>query len=101
MLHPALTRALATAQVEDLHRAAAAAKLGRAEVPIVRSASTRPRGRRAPQADGMTPTEIRRPSMARFRLLGRRRFRSRGKGETADCGSVHTMLGEIQNAERR
>jgi hypothetical protein len=25
---------------------------------IVRSASTRLRGRRAPQADGMTPTEI-------------------------------------------
>ena len=58
MLHPALTRAVATAQVEDLHRAAAAAKLGLAEVPIVRSASTRLRGRRAPQADGMTPTEI-------------------------------------------
>ena len=58
MLHPALTRALATAQVEDLHRAAAAAKLGLDEVPIVRSASTRLRGRRAPQADGMTPTEI-------------------------------------------
>ena len=58
MLHPALARALATAHVEELHRAAAAAKPGLAEVPIVRSASTRLRGRRAPQADGMTPTEI-------------------------------------------
>jgi hypothetical protein len=58
MVHPALARALATAQLEDLHRAAAAAKLGRAEVPIVRSASTRRRGRCAPQADGMAPTEI-------------------------------------------
>jgi hypothetical protein len=29
-----------------------------APIPIVRSASTRLRGRRAPQTDGMTPTEI-------------------------------------------
>jgi hypothetical protein len=43
MLHPALSRALATARVEDLHRAAAA--------------STRLRGRRVPRADGMTPAE--------------------------------------------
>jgi hypothetical protein len=58
MLHPALARALATAQVEDLHRAAAAARLGLAEVPIARSASNRLRGRRAPQADAMTATGI-------------------------------------------
>ena len=58
MLHPALAQALAAAHAEDLHRAAAAARLGQAEVPIARSASTRLRGRRAPQADGMTPTEI-------------------------------------------
>ena len=71
MLHPILARALATAQVEDRHRAAArrhtirlasrvarAQKLAAAPIPIVRSASTRLRGRRAPQADGMTPTEI-------------------------------------------
>jgi hypothetical protein len=57
MLHPALVRALATAQVEDRHRAAAAAKLGRAEVPIARSASTTAQTR-ALQTDGMTPTEI-------------------------------------------
>ena len=70
MLHPALTRALATAHIEDLHRAAAerrAIRLARggahgpqvAATPIVmlRSASTRLRGDRVPQADGMTPTE--------------------------------------------
>ncbi len=71
MLHPALHRELATAHIEDLHRAAAArhkVRLARrvAHAPhvaarpiaIVRSASTRIRGLRAPQADGMTPTEI-------------------------------------------
>jgi hypothetical protein len=59
MLHPALTRALANAHIEDLQRAAAQRhRLGLAEVPIVRSASTGLRGRRALQADGMTPTEI-------------------------------------------
>ena len=71
MLHPALARALATAQVEDRHRAAVARQTIRLArrvahephvaarpVAIVRSASTRLRGRRAPQADGMTPTEI-------------------------------------------
>jgi hypothetical protein len=53
MLHPALARALATAQVEDLHRAAAAAKLGRAEVPIVRM----PIRRRRPLIAGVKPRE--------------------------------------------
>ncbi len=70
MLHPALARALVTAHIEDLHRAAArrhAIRFARrvvreprvAPTPIVvlRSASTRLRGRRA-QADGMTRTEI-------------------------------------------
>jgi len=71
MLHPALSRALATAHIEDLHRAAArrhtirlarrvahAPLVAASPIAIVRSASTRLRGRRAPQADGMTPTEI-------------------------------------------
>jgi hypothetical protein len=69
-MHPALTRALATAHIEDLHRAAARTRTIRharrvvheprvAATPIalLRSASTRLRGRRA-QADGMTRTEI-------------------------------------------
>jgi hypothetical protein len=77
MLHPALTRALATAHIEDLHRTAArrhAIRLARrvahephaaaTPIAILRSASTRLRGRRAPQADGMTPTEI--PQAARW-----------------------------------
>jgi hypothetical protein len=72
MLHPALARALATAHIEDLHRAAArreTIRLARrvahephaAATPIakLRSASTRLRGRRASQADGRTPTEAR------------------------------------------
>ena len=71
MLHPALARALATALVEDRHRAAVrrqTIRLARrvahephvaaTPIAIVRSASTRLHGRRAPQADGMTPTEI-------------------------------------------
>jgi hypothetical protein len=71
MLHSALTRALATAQIEDLHRGAArrpAVRFARrvahephvAATPMAmpRSASTRRRGRRVPPADGMTPTEI-------------------------------------------
>ena len=71
MLHPALARALATALVEDRHRAAVrrqTIRLARrvahephvaaTPIAIVRSASTRLRGRRAPRADGMTPTEI-------------------------------------------
>ena len=71
MLHPALSRALATAHIEDLHRAAAprhkirlarrvahALHVAASPIAIVRSASTRLRGPRAPQADGMTPTEI-------------------------------------------
>jgi hypothetical protein len=62
MLHPALTRALATAHSEDLHRAAARARtirLARRVVPeprvaatpiaVLRSASTRLRRRRAPR----------------------------------------------------
>ena len=65
MLHPALARALATAHIEDLHRAAArrrAIRLARhvadeahvAATPIamLRSASTRLRGRRVTQAGG-------------------------------------------------
>ncbi len=69
-MHPALTRALGTAHIEDLHRAAERDRqisLARrvvheprvAATPIsaLRSASTRLRGRRA-QADGMTRTEI-------------------------------------------
>ena len=51
MLHPALARALATAHVEDLHRAAAAAR---------------------PQADGMTPTEISHASLLGMRIRRRR-----------------------------
>jgi len=71
MLHPTLARALATAHVEDRHRAAVrtqtirrarrvAREPRRAATPIaiVRSAWTRLRGRRAPQVDGITPTEI-------------------------------------------
>jgi hypothetical protein len=71
MLHPALARAIATALVEERHRAAdrrQTLQLARrvahqphaagTPMAIVRSASTRLRGRRAPQADGMTPTEI-------------------------------------------
>jgi hypothetical protein len=70
LLHPALARALVTAHIEDQHRAAARRRTIRlarrvahephvAATPIamVRSASTRPPGRRLPQADGMTPTE--------------------------------------------
>jgi hypothetical protein len=70
MLHPALSRALATAHIEDLHRAAAprhAIRLARRVahaphiaaplVPIVRCASTRLPGRRATRADDITPTQ--------------------------------------------
>ena len=65
MLHPGLARALATAHIEDLHRAAARRRAIRfarrvahkphvAATPIamLRSASTRLRGRRVPQAGG-------------------------------------------------
>ncbi len=71
MLHPALARAIVTAHIEELHRAAARRRAIRfarrvahephvAATPIamLRSASTRLGGRRVPQADGMTPTEI-------------------------------------------
>jgi hypothetical protein len=70
MLQPSLSRALATAHIEDLHRAAARARTIRlarrvvheprvaaTPISVLRSASTRLRGRRA-QADGMTQTEI-------------------------------------------
>ena len=62
MLHPALTQALVTAHIEDLHRAAArrhTIRLARSVVheprvaatpiAVLRSASTRLRGRRAPR----------------------------------------------------
>jgi hypothetical protein len=71
MLHPALTQALAAAHIEDLHRAAARRhtirlagrvvgepRVTATPLAILRSASTRLRGRRAPQAEGMTRTEI-------------------------------------------
>jgi hypothetical protein len=65
MVHPALAQALATAHIEDLHRAHArrrAARIARRDahephvaatpIAMLRSASTRLRGRRVPQADG-------------------------------------------------
>jgi hypothetical protein len=73
MLHPALARALAVAHIEDLQRTAArrhtirlarrvahAPHVAAGPIAIVQSASTRLRGRRAPEAeaDGMTPTEV-------------------------------------------
>jgi hypothetical protein len=71
MLHPAAARALATAHIEDLHRAAARGRAIRfarrvahePHVPadpiaMLRSASTRLRKRRVPQPEGMTPTEF-------------------------------------------
>ena len=78
MLHPALTRALANAHIEDLHRTAARRNkirlarsvahephLAAAPIARLRSASTRLRGRRAPQADGLTPTEIPQAALSR------------------------------------
>ena len=66
MLHPALARALATAHIEDVHRAAARRRAIRfarrvahephvtaTPIAMLRSASTRLRGRRVPQADGI------------------------------------------------
>jgi len=71
MLHPDLSRALATARIEDQLRAAARRRTIRlarrvvheprvaaTPIAVLRSASTRLRGRRAPQADAMTRTEI-------------------------------------------
>jgi hypothetical protein len=71
MVHPALTRALATARIEDLHRAAErdrqirlarrvvhGPRVAATPIAVLRSASTRLRGRRAPKPDGMTRTEI-------------------------------------------
>jgi hypothetical protein len=70
MVHPALTRALATAHIEDLHRAAERDRQIRlvrhvvhnprvpaTPIAVLRSASTRLRRRRA-QADVTTRTEI-------------------------------------------
>ena len=86
MLHPALSRALATAHIEDLHRAAAprhkirlarrvahALHVAASPIAIVRSASTRLRGPRAPQADGMTPTEISHAALVGMPIRRRRR----------------------------
>jgi hypothetical protein len=71
MLHSGVARALATAHIEDLHRAAARGRAIRCArrvahepqvkatpIAMLRSASTRLRGRRVPQADGITPTEM-------------------------------------------
>jgi hypothetical protein len=65
MLHPDLARALATAHIEDLHRAAARRQsirlagrvaherhVAATAKAILRSASTRLRGCHVPQADG-------------------------------------------------
>jgi hypothetical protein len=62
MLHPALTRALGSAHIDDLHRAAARARtihlarrvvheprVAATPIAVLRSASTRLRGRRAPR----------------------------------------------------
>ena len=70
MLHPDIALALATAHIEDLHRAAARRRTIRfarrvtnqphaaTSVAMLRSALTRLRGRRMPQVNGMTPTEL-------------------------------------------
>ena len=71
MLHPALARALATAHIENLrcaaarrwairfaHRVAHEPHVAATPIAMLRSASTRLRGRRVLHADGMTPTEI-------------------------------------------
>lgn len=65
MLHPALSRALATAHIEDLHRDAARRhtirlahrvahepRVAVTPIALLRSASTRLRGRRAPRPAG-------------------------------------------------
>jgi hypothetical protein len=53
MLHPDFARALATAHIEDLHRAAAR----RRAIRFARRVAHGPHVG-LPQADGMTPTEI-------------------------------------------
>jgi hypothetical protein len=71
MVHPALARALATARIEDLHRAAERDRrirlarrvvhepsVAATPIAVLRSASTRLRGRPRAKADGMTRTEI-------------------------------------------
>jgi hypothetical protein len=79
MVHPALARALATARIEDLHRAAERdrqirrarrvvhePRVAATPIAVLRSASTRLRGRPGAkaEADGMTRTEI--PQAARW-----------------------------------
>ncbi len=71
MLHPTFARALATARIEDLHRAAARRRMVRFALRVAHERdggghSDREAaicvdpaaGRRVPRADGMTPTEI-------------------------------------------
>ncbi len=71
MLHPTFARALATARIEDLHRAAARRRTVRFALRVARERDggghSNPEaamrvdpaaGRRVPQADRMTPTEI-------------------------------------------
>lgn len=71
MLHPALARALASAHIDDLHRAAGRwhtirlahraahePRVAATPIAILRSAATRLRGRRAPQAEGIIRTEV-------------------------------------------
>jgi hypothetical protein len=66
MVHPAVTRALATAHIEDLHRGAERdrqirlarrvvhePRVAANPIAVLRSASTRLRGRRAPKPDGV------------------------------------------------
>ena len=60
MLHPALARALATAHIEDLHRAAArrhTIRLARRAARESRVMATSTAEQRPPQADGMTRSE--------------------------------------------
>jgi hypothetical protein len=90
MLHPALAQALVTAHVEDLHRAAAAARLGQPEVPIVRSASTRLRGRRAPQADSRTPTETSHAALVGMPIRRRRPLIAGAKPREGQAGVRRT-----------
>ena len=86
MLHPALARALATAHIEDLQRAAARRhtirlarrvahepRVAATSIAVQRSASTQPRGLRAPRPDGMTRTETRSSSPMAMPIRRRRR----------------------------
>jgi hypothetical protein len=60
MLHPAVARALVTARIEDLHRAAARRQTIRLALRVAheRHETAAPIAMVRPQADGMTPTEI-------------------------------------------